>query len=119
VSSPFFLTWRDVKVRYRQSVLGAAWAIIQPLMLMLVFTVVFGHYAKLPSNGLPYPVFTFAALVPFTYFTSALSNAAGSMVSNSALVSKVYFPRLLMPISAVLGPLVDFTTGGGRRSVPA
>lgn len=109
MSSPFFLTWRDVKVRYRQSVLGAAWAIIQPLMLMLVFTVVFGHYAKLPSNGLPYPVFTFAALVPVTYFTSALSNAAGSMVSNSALVSKVYFPRLLLPISAVLGPLVDFT----------
>jgi homopolymeric O-antigen transport system permease protein len=104
----FFLTWRDIKVRYRQSVLGAAWAIIQPVLMMVVFSVVFGHYAKLPSNGLPYPVFTFAALVPFTYFTSALSGGASSLLSNSNLVSKVYFPRLLIPISATIGPLVDF-----------
>jgi lipopolysaccharide transport system permease protein len=104
----FFFTWRDVKVRYRQSVLGAAWAIIQPLLMMVVFSVVFGHYAKLPSSGLPYPVFTFAALVPFTYFTSALTGGASSLVGNANLVSKVYFPRLLMPIAAAIGPLVDF-----------
>lgn len=104
----FFLTWRDIKVRYRQSVIGAAWAIIQPILMMVVFSVVFGHYAKLPSGGLPYPVFTFAALVPFTYFTSALTGGASSLTGNSNLVSKVYFPRLLMPISAAIGPLVDF-----------
>jgi len=104
----FFLTWRDVKVRYRQSVLGAAWAIIQPIMMMVVFSVVFGHYAKLPSDGVPYPIFTFAALVPFTYFTSALTGSAASLVGNANLVSKVYFPRLLLPIAAAIGPLVDF-----------
>jgi lipopolysaccharide transport system permease protein len=89
-------------------VLGASWAVIQPLMMMVVFSLFFGHYAKLPSEGLPYPVFTFAALVPWTYFTSSLGGTSSSMVGNANLVSKVYFPRLLLPIASILGPLVDF-----------
>jgi lipopolysaccharide transport system permease protein len=104
----YFLVWRDVKVRYKQTVLGAAWAIIQPLLLMVVFSVFLGHFAKLPSNDLPYPIFSYAALVPWTLFASALAAASDSMVGNSNLVSKVYFPRLVLPIAGVLAPLVDF-----------
>jgi lipopolysaccharide transport system permease protein len=104
----FFLTWRDVKVRYKQAVIGVAWAVLQPLLTMIVFTVIFGQFAKMPSDGLPYPIFTFAALLPWNYFSQAISRSATSLVSNANLISKVYFPRLIVPISAVLGPLVDF-----------
>jgi lipopolysaccharide transport system permease protein len=104
----FFLVWRDVKVRYKQTVLGASWAVIQPFMLMVIFSVVFGRYGKLPSNNIPYPVFTYTALVPWTLFASALSAASLSLVGNANLVSKVYFPRLLLPLSAVFGCVVDF-----------
>lgn len=104
----FFLAWRDVQVRYKQTVLGFAWAIIQPLVAMVIFSVVFGQLAKLPSNGLPYPIFTFTALLPWTLFANALQRSTTSLVSSSNLLSKVYFPRLIIPISATLSPLVDF-----------
>jgi lipopolysaccharide transport system permease protein len=104
----YFLVWRDVKVRYKQTVLGAAWAVIQPLMLMVVFSVFLGHFANLPSRDIPYPLFTFAALVPWTLFNSSLGSASDSMVGNANLVSKVYFPRLLLPLAGILAPLVDY-----------
>jgi lipopolysaccharide transport system permease protein len=102
-----FLVWRDVKVRYKQTVLGAAWAVLQPLAAMAVFTVLFGRWAKMPSDGIPYPVFAFAALVPWTFFSNAVSSAAGSLVGNTHLVSKVYFPRLLITISSIATQLLD------------
>jgi lipopolysaccharide transport system permease protein len=104
----YFLVWRDIKVRYKQTLLGAAWAILQPFLLMVVFSVVLGKFAKLPSNGLPYPVFTFAALVPWMLFAQALTAASDSLVNNGHLVSKVYFPRILMPLAAAAACLVDF-----------
>jgi lipopolysaccharide transport system permease protein len=104
----FFLTWRDVKVRYKQTILGASWAIIQPFMTMVVFTIFFGRLANISSDGLPQPIFYYAGLVPWTFFSNAVVNAAGSLVSNTNLFTKVYFPRLAMPISDVLGGLVDF-----------
>ncbi|MEO8393961.1 MAG: ABC transporter permease, partial [Chloroflexota bacterium] len=104
----FFLTWRDVKVRYKQTVLGASWAIIQPFTTMVVFTIFFGRLAKISSDGLPQPIFYYAALVPWTFFSNAVSNAASSLTSNGGLFTKVYFPRLAMPISDILGGLVDF-----------
>lgn len=104
----YFLVWRDVKVRYKQTVLGASWAVIRPLTLMVIFSVVLGRYGKLPSDGVPYPILTYTALVPWTLFESGSMEASNSLVSNANLVSKVYFPRLLMPIAAVLGCLVDF-----------
>jgi len=104
----YFLVWRDIKVRYKQTVMGAAWAVIQPFFMMVVFSIFFGRLAKIPSDGIPYPLFTFAALVPWTMFATGLSNASNSVVSDSNLVKKVYFPRLLMPISAVLASVVDF-----------
>jgi lipopolysaccharide transport system permease protein len=104
----YFLVWRDVKVRYKQTVLGAAWAIIQPFFTMVVFSLFFGKLARLPSEGLPYPLFSYAALVPWQYFATALSQASNSVVGSGALVQKVYFPRLTLPISAVLAGLVDF-----------
>ncbi len=100
--------WRDLKVRYKQTVIGAAWAIFQPLFTALVFTFIFGRFAKLPSNGLPYPIFAFAGVLAWQYFASALNTASSSVVSNVPLVTKVYFPRLLLPIGAVLVPLADF-----------
>jgi homopolymeric O-antigen transport system permease protein len=103
-----FLTWRDVKVRYKQTALGAAWAIIQPVFMMLIFTLAFGRLAKVPSDGVPYPVFAYAALLPWQLFAHALTEASNSLVSNERLITKVYFPRLVVPISAVLGGLVDF-----------
>jgi lipopolysaccharide transport system permease protein len=103
-----FLTWRDVKVRYKQTALGAAWAIIQPVFMMLVFTLAFGRLAKVPSDGVPYPVFAYAALLPWQLFAHSLSEASNSLVSNERLITKVYFPRLVVPIAAVLGGLVDF-----------
>jgi lipopolysaccharide transport system permease protein len=104
----FFLSWRDVKVRYKQTALGAAWAVIQPLLTMVAFTAIFGTIAKLPSEGVPYPVFTFTALLPWQLFSFALTNSSNSLVGNQSLVSKVYFPRLVVPIASMLPGLVDF-----------
>jgi len=101
------LTLRDIKVRYKQTVLGAAWAIIQPLTIMLVFSVIFGNLAEIPSEGFPYPVFVYAALLPWIFFANALTTSGSSLVNSSNLVSKVYFPRLIIPLSAVAGGLVD------------
>ncbi len=104
----YFLTWRDIKVRYKQTVLGAAWAVIQPLGMMLVFTIFFGHLVGVPSDGLPYPIFAYTALLPWQLFSRALTDASTSLVVNERLITKVYFPRLLIPVSAVLASLVDF-----------
>jgi lipopolysaccharide transport system permease protein len=104
----YFFIWRDVKVRYKQTALGAGWAIIQPLMTMVVFTVFFGHLARMPSDGLPYPVFSLAALVPWTYFAAALGNGSAALNGQQHIISKVYFPRLIIPLAAVLAPLIDF-----------
>lgn len=104
----YFLTWRDIKVRYKQTALGAAWAVIQPVFMMIVFSLFFGRLAKMPSDGIPYPVFTFCALLPWQLFAHALSESSNSLVGNQNLITKVYFPRLVVPISAVLGGLVDF-----------
>lgn len=103
-----FLAWRDVKVRYAQTVLGAAWAILQPVTAMAVFTVIFGRFARIPSDGVPYAAFSLAALVPWTYFAAALSGASNSLVMSSNLLTKVYFPRLAIPIAPLLAGLVDF-----------
>ena len=105
----FFLVWRDIKVRYAQTVLGAAWAVLQPVTSMVVFTVIFGRFVRVPSEGIPYPVFSLAAIVPWTYFSSALSGASNSLINNSSLITKVYFPRLVIPIAPILAALVDFT----------
>jgi lipopolysaccharide transport system permease protein len=107
----YFFIWRDIKVRYKQTLLGAGWAIIQPLMTMVVFTIFFGHLAKVPSDGLPYPVFSFMALVPWTYFASALAGCSTSLSGYQHIISKIYFPRLIIPIAAVIAPLVDFAIG--------
>jgi len=104
----YFLTWRDVKVRYKQTVLGAAWAIIQPFFTMVVFSLFFGKLAKMPSDGIPYPIFSYAALVPWTFFANGLTSATNSLVNSANLIQKVYFPRLVIPISAVLSGVVDF-----------
>jgi len=104
----YFLIWRDIKVRYKQTALGASWAILQPVMTMVIFTVVFGNFAKIPSDGVPYPIFSYAALLPWNLFASALSHATTSVVGSGHLISKVYFPRLIIPISATLSGLVDF-----------
>ncbi len=104
----YFLIWRDIKVRYKQTVLGAGWALIQPLFTMLIFSLFFGRLAKVPSDNIPYPLFSFTALVPWTYFANALNQASNSLVSNSSLIKKVYFPRLAIPISKVLSALIDF-----------
>jgi lipopolysaccharide transport system permease protein len=104
----YFLVWRDVKVRYKQTILGVGWAVIQPVMAMGVFTIFFGRLAHLPSDDLPYPVFSLAGLVPWTYFAAAVTSGAGSLASYQHIISKVYFPRLLIPLAAVLTPLIDF-----------
>lgn len=104
----YFLTWRDIKVRYKQTALGAAWAIIQPVFMMLVFSLFFGRLAKVPSDGIPYPIFTFCALLPWQLFAQALTGSSNSLVTNEQLISKVYFPRLIVPISSVLSGLLDF-----------
>jgi lipopolysaccharide transport system permease protein len=104
----FLLTWRDVKVRYKQTLLGAAWAVLQPVLNMAVFSLLFGRYLRVPSDGIPYPVFVFAGLLPWTYFSSALSASGGSLVASSHLITKVYFPRLFIPVSACLSSLLDF-----------
>ena len=104
----YFLTWRDIKVRYKQTALGAAWAVIQPVFMMVVFSLFFGRLARVPSDGIPYPIFTFCALLPWQLFAHALTESSNSLVANERLITKVYFPRLVVPISAVLGGLVDF-----------
>ncbi|MGH7784187.1 MAG: ABC transporter permease, partial [Candidatus Binatia bacterium] len=104
----YFLVWRDVKVRYKQTVIGAAWAILQPVLTMLVFTVVFGHFARIPSDGLPYSIFTYTALLPWNYFSQAINRSGASLVGDANLIQKVYFPRLIIPLAAVTAPLVDF-----------
>jgi len=104
----YFMVWRDVKVRYKQTVLGVGWAVLQPLASMLIFTVIFGRLAQLPSDGAPYAVFTLAALLPWQLFSSAFNGAANSVAGNAGVISKVYFPRLVVPIAAVVATLVDF-----------
>jgi len=104
----YFLVWRDIKVRYKQTALGVLWAIIQPLLTMIVFSVFFGKFGKLSSDGIPYPIFSFAALVPWTLFSNGLTQATNSLVASSNLIKKVYFPRLIIPIATVLAGVVDF-----------
>src|SRR5437773_3955893 len=104
----YFLTWRDIKVRYKQTVLGAAWAIIQPFFMMVVFSLFFGRLAHVPSDGISYPVFAYCALLPWQLFAHSLIESSNSLVANERLITKVYFPRLVVPISAVLGGLIDF-----------
>ena len=99
----YFLTWRDIKVRYKQTVLGVLWAIIQPLLTMVVFSVVFGRWAQLPSEGIPYPIFTFTALLPWQLFAFGLTASSNSLISNQSLITKVYFPRLMIPLSSDSG----------------
>lgn len=102
-----FIT-RDIKVRYKQTALGAAWAVIQPLFMMIVFTLAFGKLAKIPSEGLPYPLFSYAALLPWTLFAEGITRSTNSMISNAGIMTKVYYPRLIMPVAGVLSPLIDF-----------
>jgi lipopolysaccharide transport system permease protein len=104
----YFLTWRDLKVRYKQTALGAAWAVIQPVIQMVIYTLLFGGVAKFSSEGVPYPIFNFAALLPWGLFAKALGDAGRSLVNNRNMITKVYFPRLVIPVSSVLGGLVDF-----------
>lgn len=104
----YFLIWRDVKVRYKQTLLGIIWVILQPLATMLIFTFVFGRLVKVPSDGLPYPIFAYAGLLPWQFFAGALAGSANSMVGSANLIKKVYFPRLIVPIASVLSNLVDF-----------
>lgn len=104
----YFLTWRDIKVRYKQTVIGAAWAILQPVMTMIVFSIFFGGLAKIPSDGVPYPIFSYAALVPWTFFAYGLGQASNSLVGSSNLIKKIYFPRLIIPLSSVLSGVLDF-----------
>ena len=104
----YFLTWREIKVRYKQTLLGFGWAIIQPLMMMVVFTLFFGTLAKVPSEGIPYPLFNYAALLPWTLFAEGINRSSISLVQQGNLVQKIYFPRLVMPVAGILSPLVDF-----------
>lgn len=104
----YFLIWRDIKIRYKQTLLGAGWAIIQPLFTMLLFTVFFGKLARIPSDGVPYPLFAYAGLLPWTFFANALTNSGNSLVGSSSLITKVYFPRVIIPAAAVLAGLLDF-----------
>jgi lipopolysaccharide transport system permease protein len=104
----YFLIWRDIKVRYKQTALGASWAIIQPFFTMVVFSIFFGYLAKVPSDGIPYPLFSFAALVPWTFFANGLSQSSNSLVGSGTLITKVYFPRLIIPLASVFSGIVDF-----------
>lgn len=104
----YFLTWRDVKVRYKQTALGAAWALLQPLATMIIFSLFFGKYAKIPSDGIPYPLFSLAGVVPWMFFANGLTQSSNSLVGNSRLITKVYFPRLIVPMATIMAGLVDF-----------
>ena len=107
----YFFTWRDIKIRYRQTVLGALWAVLQPFFTMIVFSVIFGGIAKMPTDGIPYPIFYFAALLPWLYFSTTLSQAGNSLASNANLITKIYFPRVILPATPVLVGLVDLFIG--------
>jgi homopolymeric O-antigen transport system permease protein len=109
----YFLTWRDVKVRYKQTVLGAAWAVIQPLFTMIVFSIFFGNLARLPSDGIPYPLFAYAAVLPWTFFSNAVTNSGNSLVGSANLITKVYFPRMVIPVAAVAAGLIDLMIAFG------
>ena len=109
----FFLTWRDVKVRYKQTALGAAWAILQPLFMMIIFTIFFGRLAAVDSSGIPYPLFALAGLVPWTFFANSITASGNSLVGSANLITKVYFPRLIVPAAAMLAGLVDFVLAFG------
>ena len=109
----YFLTWRDIKIRYKQTALGAAWAIIQPVFTMVIFSIFFGHLARIPSDGVPYPIFSFTALVPWTLFVYGLTQSSNSLVGSSNLIKKVYFPRLVIPISSLFSGVVDFLIAFG------
>jgi len=113
----YFLVWRDIKVRYKQTVLGIAWSVLQPFLTMVVFTIFFGRLAKVPSDGVPYPLFSLAALVPWTYFSTAVSNGSSSLVGNQHLIAKVYFPRVLVPLASVVMPAVDLGVSFGMLVV--
>lgn len=104
----YFMTWRDVKVRYKQAAIGVGWAVLQPVVAAAIFTAVFGYFAKVPSDGVPYPVFAFAALLPWTYFSEALRRGGTGLVDDSDLIRKIYFPRLIIPLAAVTTPMVEF-----------
>ncbi len=104
----FFFTWRDIKVRYKQTIFGFAWAIIQPLFMMVVFTLFFGQLAQVPSEGIPYPLFSYAALLPWTLFSESLGRSSNSLINDTNLIQKVYFPRIITPLSSILSPLIDF-----------
>jgi len=107
----WFLVWRDIKVRYKQTVIGAAWALIQPIATTVIFSMSFGRIGNMPSDGLPYPLFALAGLVPFSYFSAAVGAGSNALIANQQLISKVYFPRIITPLAAVLTPLVDFGIG--------
>jgi len=109
----YFLTWRDVKVRYKQTALGAAWAIIQPLFTMIIFTIFFGKLANMPSDGIPYPIFAYAALLPWTFFSNAITSSGNSLVGSAHLITKVYFPRMIIPGAAVAAGLIDLLVAFG------
>jgi len=113
----YFFVWRDVKIRYKQTAIGVVWVILQPVLNMLVFTLFFGRLARLPSDGLPYPIFYFAALVPWTYFSYSLSSTTNVVVENQRLITKVYFPRIILPISTAVSGLVDFAIGFAVLSI--
>jgi len=104
----YFLAWRDVAIRYKQTIFGALWAIIQPFMTMVAFSLFFGQLAKIPSDGVPYPIFSYTALLPWNYFAQSLAKSSNSLVGSANLITKVYFPRLVLPIASVLPPLLDF-----------
>jgi lipopolysaccharide transport system permease protein len=104
----YFLVWRDVKVRYKQTVIGIAWVVLQPVLTMVVFSLVFGRFAKIPSDGMPYPIFVFSALLPWNLFAGSLGRGGDSVVQHANLISKVYFPRLILPVAGILSPLIDF-----------
>lgn len=108
----YFLTWRDIKVQYRQTVLGATWAILQPFMYMVIFTILFGHLAKMPSEGIPYPIFVYAGLWPWTFFANAVNSSGNSLVGSAHLITKVYFPRIFIPTSKIIAELVNFLMMG-------
>lgn len=104
----FFLAWRDIIVRYKQTVIGIAWSLIRPFLTMIVFTIVFGNIAKLPSNGVPYPILVFVAMLPWQFFANSLTESSGALLANASMLTKIYFPRLIMPASAVIVSVVDF-----------
>src|SRR2546426_367016 len=104
----YFLAWRDIKVRYKQTAIGAGWAILQPLVTMMIFTIIFDNFAKIPSDGLPYPIFAYTALLPWNLFANALNRCTASLVGSANLITKVYFPRLIVPASAIISGIIDF-----------